>query len=151
MSSIIVLSPNFNTTLSRVASVSAVQTVISQFTTIRMNTVNSDVGNNWDVSNSHYIVPSTGLYQVTGTIRTDNSQHPEAPFGVGVHTENVDGDWFLQHFVQITIGSSRNTTAYPYIRTDFFEAGQRLRMFCYAESTEPVSFIDAALNIFRIV
>jgi hypothetical protein len=112
-----------------------------------MDSILSDSGANWDAAQSHYVVPSTGLYQITGTLRTNDQEVAGKQFGVGVHTSNADGSWFLWHAVQNTLNQERRTT-YPYIRTDIFAAGQRLRMFTYSDQGYGCG--GTVLNIFRV-
>lgn len=112
-----------------------------------MNSIATDSGNNWDAAQNHYVVPSTGLYQITATLRTADSEMAGKQFGLGVHTSNSDGSWFLWHCIQNTINIEHRTT-YPYIRTDFFATGQRLRMFSYSD--QGYGCAATVLNIFRV-
>lgn len=148
MSSILILPRSFSTTLIKVGKDGATQLInAGSFVTVTMNAIASDAGNNWDAATNHYVVPSTGLYQITATLRTNDLETAGKQFGLGVHTSNSDGSWFLWHSVQNTINQEKRTT-YPYIRTDFFVAGDRLRMFSYSDQ----GYVCAAtvLNIFRV-
>lgn len=147
MSSVIVLPRSFSTTLTKVSKTSLQNITPGSFQTVILGQVDSDGGANWDASQSHYIVPSTGLYQITATIRTDDAEMAGKQFGVGVHSNNSDGSWFLWHAVQNTINIQRRTT-YPYIRTDFFATGQRLRLFSYSDQGYLCG--NVVLNIFRV-
>lgn len=148
MSSIIILPRSFSNTLTQVSKSGNVQTIqAASFVTILMNTIGNDPGGNWDAAQSHYIVPSSGLYQITGTLRSDDGETIGKQIAVGVHTSNNDGSWFLWHSIQNTINSQHRTT-YPYIRTDIFAAGQRLRMFTYSD--QGYGCASTVLNIFRV-
>lgn len=148
MSSIIILPRSFTTTLTQVSKSGAVQSIPSgSFETVAMNTIVNDPGSNWDAAQNHYVVPSTGLYQITGTLRASDGETAGKQFGLGVHTSNADGSWFLWHAIQTTINPDRRTT-YPYIRTDVFAAGQRLRMFSYSD--QGYGCATTVLNIFRV-
>ena len=148
MSSILLLPRSFSTTLTQVAAIGTTEIIPSvTFRTILMNTIDSDVGNNWDAANNQYVVPSTGLYQITATLRPADGQPAGTQFGVGLHSANIDGNWFLWHSIQNTLNVEKRTT-YPYIRTDFFNADERLRFFTYSDQGYVVS--AAVLNIFRV-
>lgn len=148
MSSIVILPRSFSTTLVQVWKENQVQPISAgSFQTVTMNTIGNDSGGNWDAAQNHYVVPSTGLYQITGTLRTDDLEVAKKQFGVGVHTSNADGSWFLWHAIQDTINVQHRTT-YPYIRTDIFAAGQRLRMFTYSD--QGYGCANTVLNIFRV-
>lgn len=148
MSSILVLPRSFSTTLAQVSKSGSVQSISAgSFQTVVMNTIGSDIGNNWDAGQNHYVVPSSGLYQITATLRTNDGTAAGTQFGLGVHTSNADGSWFLWHAVQNTLNPDRRTT-YPYIRTDFFGTGQRLRLFTYSDQGYAAN--STVLNIFRV-
>jgi hypothetical protein len=124
------------------------QTIIANnFTTILHNTIDSDIGNNFNLATGLYTVPSNGLYQITGSLRTADQTPAGIQFGLGVHTANADGDWFFWHSVQNTQNIQRRTT-YPYIWTSFYGAGQQLRLFTYSDQGYTTN--TAILNIFRI-
>ena len=112
-----------------------------------MNALDSDIGSNWDAAEHHYVVPSTGLYQITATLRAADNQTAGIQFGMGLHSANVDGNWFLWHAIQTTLNGERRTT-YSYVRTDFFNTGERLRLFTYSDQGFTVN--ATVLNVFRV-
>ena len=149
MSTILTLPRSFGSTLVQVSKETPpLQNIPSgSFTLVTMNTIISDAGSNWDAAQNNYVVPSAGLYQITGSLRTEDVQSSGIPFGLGVHPSNSDGTWFLWHAVQTTINPEHRTT-YPYIRTGTFAAGDRLRMFTYSDQGYLCSSV--VLNIFRV-
>ena len=132
-----------------VAASSAQFVAATSFTTVVMGTVNVNPNNYYNASTSIYTVPFSGLYQISGTLRVTDFSPAGAQFGVGVHTSNTDGSWFLWHAVQTTIVSYHRTT-YPYIRVGYFNAGDQLRMFCYADQVGGLTFSNAGMQIFRL-
>lgn len=117
------------------------------FSTIIFPAIASNANSLYDSATGHYSVPSTGLYQISGTIRSVDSSPAGVNFGVGVHTSNDDGPWFLWHSVQDTIQGHRRTT-YPYLRVGIFPEGGLLRMFTYADQF--LNGLSASMQILRI-
>jgi|GEM_PF-1070399 len=117
----------------------ATTTVGSTFTRIALTRINEDGGGNWDAVNSWYTCPRTGVYQITGSLRVDDGIRAGTQYGVAVHTAEQDGPWFLWH----AVGALRST--YPYSRLSLQNAGDRLRMFSFADET--VKVVSAGLQI----
>ena len=123
-----------------------------RFTTYIHPTATTDPTNSHDSSTGTIMIPSNGLYQITGTIRTRDFSEKDTQFGVGVHTSNIDGPWFLWHTVQ-EIGKKNNTkynrTSYPYIRLARFNAGEQLRMFIYVDG-DPLEMQTSGFQVLKI-
>ena len=117
----------------------AALTVGSLYTRIPLTRVNEDDGGNWDAVNAWYTCPRTGVYQITGSLRVDDGIRAGTQYGVAVHTGEQDGPWFLWH----AVGGLRST--YPYSRLSLQNAGDRLRMFSFAD--EAVKVTSAGLQI----
>jgi hypothetical protein len=124
------------------------QAISAAFTTVNFQTVTSNPTGAFNPTTSFYTVPSNGVYQITGTLRSADGTLGDKQWGLGVHTSNIDGSWFLWHAVQNTTSGSNRTT-YPYIRVASFNTGDQLRMFAYSDSG-PVTFIAAGLQIIKI-
>lgn len=77
----------------------AAQTLNAAFGTILHATVNSDRYGLYNPAIGTYTVPARGIYQITGTLRVNDSIAAYRQFGVGVHINNSDGGWFLWHAV----------------------------------------------------
>lgn len=105
------------------------QSIGAAFTTVALPTEVTDTGGNYDPATYFYTVPTTGIYEITGTLRVPDSVGANKQMGVGVHTSNVDGPWFLWYAVG---GATRQT--WPYIRRARFTAGEQLRMYAYSDS-----------------
>lgn len=123
------------------------QTIDAVFGTIFHQTIVSDVYGLYDLATGSYTVPVTDIYQITGTLRVNDSIAAYRQFGVGVNVNNSDGGWFLWHAVQNTT-TGANRTTYPYIRVGRFNAGDRLRMFAYSDSGA-MQLASAAMQIIR--
>jgi hypothetical protein len=124
------------------------QVISGSFQTVVMGTVNSDVSGLYNSSTGIYIVPVSGLYQISGSIRAADTTAAGRSFGVGVHNANMDGAWFFWHAVQGTTDTGMNRTTYPYFRVARFNAGDQLRMFSYSDGG--VSLSLAGMQILRI-
>jgi hypothetical protein len=147
MSAILVLPRSFSTTLCKTRLTGGQLINAGGFRTVFPDTIDSDVGGNFDLATGFYTVPSNGLYQITATLRPADQTPAGTQFGLGVHTSNQDGDWFLWHAIQNTLNVQRRTT-YAYIRTEFFGAGQQLRLFSYSDQGYVAG--TNVMNIFRI-
>ncbi len=124
------------------------QVIGAAFTTVIMTTENSDPNGHHNTATGIYTVPSSGLYQITGTFRVQDGSTVGRQFGVGVHTSNIDGYWFYWHAVQNTTVAADRTT-YPYIRVGRFTAGDQLRMFSYADGGN-VTILLTGMQIIKI-
>jgi hypothetical protein len=117
------------------------QSIGAAFTTIIMGNIVTASGvpaSNYNTATGIFTVPVTGTYEITGSLRYADGQTAGRQFGVGVHTSNGDGSWFLWHAIQGTT-SGANRTTYPYIRVAKFNAGEQLRMFSYVDQgTMPI-------------
>lgn len=118
------------------------------FDKILMPNVISDIYGNYNPATSEYTVPTSGVYQITGSFRAENSKQAGTTFGVGVHSSLTDGAWFLWHAVQTTT-NVYNRTTYPYIRVGLFTAGQTLKMFSFVDGTS-MKVQLAGMQIIRI-
>lgn len=131
-----------------VSNISGVQTLpASAFTLIDLQVVNSDVSGNYNTLGSYYTVPSSGIYQITGTFRAADQSPASTNFGVGVNGAIADGTWFLWHSVQATPNVEHRTT-YPYTRVAYFAAGTQLKMFAFAQASIGVG--NVGMQIIRI-
>jgi hypothetical protein len=112
------------------------QSIGSVFTTILMNKIVDIYGtqsSNYNIATGIFTVPTTGFYEITGTIRFQDKQIAKTQFGVGIHTSNTDGPWFMWSAIQGTTSNSNRTT-YPYLRLAKFNAGDQVRMFSYVDT-----------------
>lgn len=108
----------------------------SAFTTINLDTVNSDTGSNFNATNSivngidpHcYKVPTTGIYLCLAKTRVGDGSSA-MQLGVGVHTSSVDDASFQW---QTTGTALRSVLSYQ--RLAQFSAGAMLRLYVYAGS-----------------
>lgn len=147
MSTILCLPRSFSATVTKATKLNQQTINANNFTTITFTEINTDPGSNFNLTTGFYKVPSDGLYQITATLRTRDNSNAGIQYGMGVHTSNNDGPWFLWHAVQTTINAGRRTT-YPYIRTDFFTANQNLRLYTFSDQGYIADV--AVMNIFRI-
>lgn len=138
-----------NTYASAIRSSNPVSVSPNAFTNVSFFTEESDVGDNLNPATWFYTVPSSGVYQATGTFRVADASPAGVNFGVGFNSSTGDGPWFLWHAVQTTNNTSRRTT-YPYTRVAYFPAGAQLRMFCYFDHTVAVSYETVSMQIIRI-
>lgn len=118
------------------------------FFTLSMPTVVSAIGfpaSNYNTTTSLFTVPITGVYQITGTIRYVDGSPAGNQFGVGVHTSNADGAWFLWHAIQATTNVNRRTS-FPYIRVVSLNAGQVLRMYSIVDGPA-MNISDVAMQV----
>lgn len=122
-------------------------TINAAFGTVVHQSKLTDINNLYDSNTGLYTVPSTGIYHISGTMRCNDSNTAYKQWGMGVHTSNADGGWFLWHAVQNTT-SGANRTTFPYVRVGFFNQGQQLRMIAYSD-TGALSMISAAMQIYR--
>ncbi|MCJ2011218.1 DUF2793 domain-containing protein [Methylobacterium sp. J-076] len=129
-------------TFTDIAMTNSKQLIDSWFKRLVLQDVKSDVGGNWDSTNSWYTCPRSGLYQIAANARIENSLADITQYGLGVHTSEEDGPWFLWHFS--STGKAARST-YPYSRLTYQNAGDRLRMFSFTDPT--TSLISAALQI----
>lgn len=120
----------------------------NSFTTYLHPDVNSDPTNAYNRTTGVITIPSDGLYQITGTMRTADRSPVGVQYGVGVHTSNIDGFWFLWHAVQNTTNNNDRTT-YPYIRVGRFNAGDQLRMFVYVDGG-PLNMLRGGFQVLKI-
>jgi hypothetical protein len=118
------------------------------FTTYLHPDVNSDPTNAYNRTTGVITIPSDGLYQITGTMRVADRSPVGVQYGVGVHTSNIDGFWFLWHAVQNTTNVNDRTT-YPYIRVGRFNAGDQLRMFVYVDGG-PLNMLRGGFQVLKL-
>ena len=120
----------------------------NSFTTYIFPTVERDVTSAYNTSTGTITLPSDGVYQITGTMRSLDGSTVGRQFGVGVHSTNVDGAHFLWHAVQNTTNGHDRTT-YPYVRTGYFTQGTQLRMFVYVDGGA-ISMAMGGLSVYRL-
>jgi hypothetical protein len=118
------------------------------FTTYLHPDVNSDPTNAYNTSTGVITIPSDGLYQITGTMRVADASRSGTQYGVGVHTSNSDGPWFLWHAVLYTTNPNDRTT-YPYSRVGRFNTGDQLRMFVFVDRG-PLRMSTGAFQVLKI-
>ncbi len=112
------------------------QRIADLFSRIELPTIVSDTGGNWDPKNNVYRCPRAGIYQISGALRVTDNTPAGTQYGVGVHTNEEDGPFFLWHAVGAS-PSSRST--YPYSRIYLAHEGELLRMIAFAGSTTTVA------------
>lgn len=114
------------------------QIIESGYRRIALQGVQSDAGGNWDSQNNWYVCPRSGIYQITASVRIDNSLSEVTQYGFGIHTREEEGPGFLWHFSGTgkAVRSSGSAS-----RLSFQNAGDRLRLVC---ATDPVAAIVAA-------
>ena len=120
----------------------------NSFTTYIFPTVERDATSAYNTSTGTITLPSDGVYQITGTMRSLDGSTVGRQFGVGVHSTNVDGAHFLWHAVQNTTNGHDRTT-YPYVRTGYFTQGTQLRMFVYVDGGA-ISMAMGGLSVYRL-
>ena len=120
----------------------------NSFTTHVFPTVERDVTSAYNTSTGTVTLPSSGVYQITGSMRSLDGSTVGRQWGVGVHGSNVDGSYFLWHAVQNTTNSYDRTT-YPYVRTGYFTANTQLRMFVYVDGGA-ISMAGGELSVYRL-
>lgn len=113
------------------------QTFESGYRRIALQGVQSDAGGNWDSQNNWYVCPRSGIYQITASVRIDNSLSEVTQYSFGIHTRE-EGPGFLWHFSGTgkAVRSSGSAS-----RLSFQNAGDRLRLVC---ATDPVAAVVAA-------
>ena len=124
------------------------RTFSSAFTTYVHPTVNYDPTSAYNTITGVITIPSDGLYQITGTMRVADTSPSGTQYGVGVHTSNSDGPWFLWHAVLYTTNPNDRTT-YPYSRVGRFNTGDQLRMFVYVDRG-PLRMSTGAFQVLKI-
>lgn len=97
------------------------------FTTLDLSPV-VQTGGRWDAVNKGWVVPVSGRYLCTGSLRVADGSTINSQFGLGVHSATADGNHFLWHTVVDT------RTTYPYARIARFAAGDVVRMFTFADA-----------------
>jgi|TARA_R110000751_G_scaffold290156_5_gene396651 hypothetical protein len=123
------------------------RTFSNAFTTYLHPSVNYDPTGAYNTSTGVITIPSDGIYQITGTMRVADRSSSGVQYGVGVHTSNIDGSWFLWHAVLYTSNPNDRTT-YPYIRVGHFNAGDQLRMFVYVDNG-PLRMSTGAFQVLK--
>ncbi len=113
------------------------------FTKLDMPMENSDEYQNYNAGTSCYIVPQDGIYMISASLRIADSEPAGVQYGIGVHTSENDGAWFLWH----EKGSATRTT-YPYSRIKKCVAGEQLRLYTYTSAT--VTFSAYGMQIIQI-
>lgn len=113
----------------------------SAWTKIVLTTKRTDVPNNYNTSDGLYTVPVTGMYSIQSRVRIQDNTSANVNFGLGVHTDNVDGDWF-----QWEIIPSGMRKSLLYVRKARFVAGNQLRLFAYADGAA-VNLANANMTI----
>lgn len=122
----------------------------NQFTKLTFNAV-EDPESNWDSTNSWYVVPEPGRYQIITKLRpVDNS--PSVSYGQGAGTTNVDNPSF-QWFETVTnapsggINGNRNGSFNTRIMSA--SAGDKIFMFYYVDNGN-IAFVSAEMIITKI-
>lgn len=101
---------------------------LSTFVTFPIdNVLTNDGGGTFNTSNYEYTVPEDGLYDCQATIRISDGSVARS-LGVGIHTANNDGAWFLWGQMG---GITRD--AKQYRRVTRFSAGQNVRLYIYSD------------------
>ena len=141
---------NWSTERSFFASVSGTDSgsFSNSFTTYISPTIDSDVSGSYNSSNGTINLPFDGLYLIQGTLRVIDSSDSGTQFGIGVHTANQDGPWFLWHAVLDTDNNLDRTT-YPYSRIARFNANDALRMFVYVQNG-PLNMATANFSVYKL-
>lgn len=118
------------------------QTISTAFTTVDVGGVSTasprtslaDPSASFNATTSIYTVPVTGLYQCSGSLRLNDATAASVNYGLGIHTSNADGPWFLwSSFASNATGPRRATGAY--LRVASFNAGDQLRLYAYVDAT----------------
>lgn len=122
-----------------------VQTLGAAFTTLNLPVENSDAGGNFDPTTSLYTVPSAGLYLIIAKVRVLDSDGPGRGLGIGVHTTATDGPWFVWQAITSPAGGR---VTLDYQRLAKFNAGDALRLYAYATSSQALS--NLSLTIVRV-
>lgn len=119
------------------------------FTTYICPDVDSDTSSSYNATTGTITLANDGLYLIQGTLRVKDKSPVGVQFGVGVHTSNVDGPWFLWHAVQNTT-NGRDRTTYPYSRLARFNANDQLRMFVYVDDTTGLIMTSANFSVYKL-
>lgn len=112
------------------------------FTTIPM-TASYDPLNK--LSGNLYSIPYNGNYLIFSKVRL-NDNSPNTSYGHGVHTSNIDGNWFSWKDTN-TLSSAKRNGAENF-RAMTLNAGDLLRLYCYSDTTVVVG--GAELNIIAL-
>lgn len=117
------------------------------FNTIILDTVNTDVGGNYNLTTGIYTVPFTGLYQIATKVRINDGTSSNLSYGQGVHTSNIDGPWF-QWFITVG-GATTNRNGSLNLRFVRFLAGSQLRLYMYPDGFN-ASIGACSLNVILV-
>lgn len=96
------------------------------------NTNSVDLGGNWNTSTSVYTCPKTGIYHVSGFLRTPENLAVGTQLGIGIGTVAADGPTF-----KWSSSAGQRYTAHI-SRLDYRNAGDQLFMF---------AFVDTAMSV----
>lgn len=137
--------PANRSTFTDVAMSGTRQSIDTGLQRVALQTVRSDAGNNWDSTNNWYVCPKAGVYQISGTLKVDNSSSGVIQYGCGVYTNEEDGAWF----VWSVSGSGKVVhSSCLYSRLSYQNAGDKLRMFCATDASTPI--VGASLQILLV-
>lgn len=106
-------------------------------------TVQSDTAGAWDAAANEYVIPETGTYLCTASVRVADGAGG-ANYAIGVAAANGDSELVFWYFGN----GLRNT--FIYTRQTFFAKGQRARMFMYNETSDAVAVTNASFGISKI-
>ena len=99
-------------------------------------------GGGFNSASQLYTVPVSGLYSIAANLRlADNTG--AVSYGHGVHTANADHQSFFWTQTNVDAGGRRNGA--PYARVAFFNAGDQLRHYVYADVS--VIYLNTTLSI----
>jgi uncharacterized protein YjdB len=118
------------------------QRISGAFTRVTLPVVHSDTGGNWDATNNWYVCPRTGIYQIAAAMRVADSTSAGTQYGIGVHTAEEDGPFFLWNAVG---GSPSLRSSISYSRLVALNGGDRVRMISYSDTN--VTLTGAAMQI----
>jgi hypothetical protein len=126
------------------------QTIGASFTTIQAGTASIDSHNGWNATQSVYVAPQTGIYEMRAKLRPYDNSQANCSLGLGIDLANQDGPSFTwAQFPPAAInGSARFVLQNS--RTAALTAGQSVRIFGYVDSPNPVGMTAAEFVIERI-
>lgn len=124
------------------------QAIGRSFTTVTLPTVSSDPGGNFNTSTNVFTFPVTGLYLAVGRVRYAEAVTADVSYGVGMHTSNVDGPFFLWGATVNPNVTTARRNGLMNVRISPFTAGQQLRLFSYFDNPTAQNIDSASLQIY---
>ena len=108
----------------------------------------------YNTSTGMMTLPYSGIYMVSGTMRSKDSNQTNAPpagtqWGVGIHTGNHDGSHFLWHTVNNTNNQFDRTT-YSYSKVIKYNLGDVLRTIIYLDDGTPRLMSGGEMCVYRM-